>query len=82
MILMIYFLKHTIILTGLKIKNRLIQQEQMIKNNLKICLTCHCSKVKEKEGKGLKNLTPNNLLIRLPILLVQIKAGNNSHKLK
>ena len=35
-----------------------------------------------KEGKGLKILTPNKLLTRLPILLAQIKAGNNSNKLK
>ena len=35
-----------------------------------------------KEGKGLKVLTPDKLLTRLPILLAQIKAGNNSHKLK
>ena len=30
-----------------------------------------------KEGKGLKILTPNKLLIILPILLVQTKARNN-----
>ena len=35
-----------------------------------------------KEGKTLKFLTPNKLLTRLPILLAQIKAGNNSYKLK
>ena len=35
-----------------------------------------------EEGKGLKILTPNKLLTRLPILLAQIKAGNNSNKLK
>ena len=35
-----------------------------------------------KEGKGFKNLTPNKLLTRLPILLAQIKAGNSSYKLK
>ena len=35
-----------------------------------------------KEGKELKILTPNKLLTRLPILLVQIKAGQNSYKLK
>ena len=35
-----------------------------------------------KEGKRLKVLIPNKLLIRLPILLTQIKAGNNSCKLK
>ena len=37
---------------------------------------------KVKEGKGLKILTSNKLLTRLPILLAQIKAGNNSYKLK
>ena len=35
-----------------------------------------------KEGKGLKFLTPNKLLPRLPILLAQIKVRNNSTKLK
>ena len=35
-----------------------------------------------REGKGLKTSTPNTLLTRLPILLAQIKAGNNSNKLK
>ena len=34
-----------------------------------------------KKGKGLKTLTPNQLLTRLPILLTQIKAGNNSQAL-
>ena len=34
------------------------------------------------EKTGLKILTPNKLLTRLPILLAQIKAGNNSYKLK
>ena len=35
-----------------------------------------------EEGKGLKSLTPNQMLSRLPITLAQIKAGNNSEKLK
>ena len=35
-----------------------------------------------KEGKRLKILTPNKLLTRYPIFLPQIKAGNNSYKLK
>ena len=35
-----------------------------------------------EKGKWLKILTPNNLSIRLPILLAQIKAGRNSYKLK
>ena len=34
------------------------------------------------EGSGLKILTPNQMLSRLPIALAQLKAGNNSEKLK
>ena len=33
---------------------------------------------REQEGTGLKILTPNQMLKRLPIALAQIKAGNNS----
>ena len=32
--------------------------------------------------EGLKILTPNQMLSRLPISLAQLKAGNNSEKLK
>ena len=35
-----------------------------------------------QEGKGLKSFTPNQMLSRLPITLAQLKAGNNSEKLK
>ena len=35
-----------------------------------------------QEGKGLKSLTPNQTLSRLPITLAQLKAGNSSEKLK
>ena len=35
-----------------------------------------------QEGKGLKILTPNQILHRLPIALAQLRAGNNSNKLK
>ena len=35
-----------------------------------------------KEGKRLKSLARNKLLTRLPILLAQVKARNNSNKLK
>ena len=39
--------------------------------------------VKKREGiKLLQDLTPKKLLTRLAILLAQIKAGNNSNKLK
>ena len=35
----------------------------------------------EQEGKGLKILTPNQMVKRLPIALAQVKAGNNSESL-
>ena len=35
-----------------------------------------------QQGKGLKILTPDQMLSRLPITLAQLKAGNNSEKLK
>ena len=36
----------------------------------------------EQQGLGLKILTPNQMLSRLPITLAQLKAGNNSEKNK
>ena len=35
-----------------------------------------------QEGQGLKTLTTDQMLSRLPISLAQLKAGNNSEKLK
>ena len=35
-----------------------------------------------QQGSDLKILTPNQMLSRLPISLVQLKEGNNSEKLK
>ena len=37
---------------------------------------------RNQEGQGLKILTLNQMLSRLPISLSQLKAGNNSEKLK
>ena len=37
---------------------------------------------KSKKGEGLKILTNRQMLNRLPILLAQIQAGNNSKSLK
>ena len=34
------------------------------------------------DGRGLKILTPNQMLSRFPITLAQLKAGNNSEELK
>ena len=36
----------------------------------------------DQSGKGLSILTPNQMLSRLPFTLAQLKAGNNSEKLK
>ena len=37
---------------------------------------------RKHKGHGLKMLTPQQMLSRLPISLAQLKAGNNSQKLK
>ena len=37
---------------------------------------------REQEGQGLKILTPQQMHSRLPTLLAQLQAGNNSQKLK
>ena len=37
---------------------------------------------RNQQGKGLKILTPNQMLSRLPTTLAQLKAENNSEKLK
>ena len=37
---------------------------------------------RRNQGEGLKIVTPNQMLSRLPITLAQLKAGNNSEKLK
>ena len=37
---------------------------------------------RKQTGQGLKILTPSQIFSRLPISLAQLKAGNNSEKLK
>ena len=39
------------------------------------------SERRNQQGQGLKILTPDQMLSRLPITLAQLKAGNNSQKL-
>ena len=39
------------------------------------------AKQNDSKGKGLKILKPKQMLQRLPIALVQVKAGNNSENL-
>ena len=43
--------------------------------------TNYRAKQNETKGKGLKILTPKQMLERLPIPLAQVEAGNNSEKL-
>ena len=38
--------------------------------------------IQKQQGSALNILTPNQMLSRLPISLAQLKAGNNSEKLK
>ena len=49
---------------------------------IKILSDAKCdAKQNETKGKGLKILTPKQMLQRLPIALAQVKAGNNSESL-
>ena len=70
-------------------KEKLYKGKQESVNNqiLQICLNELESEESAAErinqpGKGLKILTPNQMLSRLLITLAQLKAGNNSEKLK
>ena len=38
-------------------------------------------RIARQKGEGLKILTPNQMLKRLPVAFAQIKAGNNSESL-
>ena len=40
------------------------------------------NKQNQQKGQGIKMLTPNQMLNRLPIALAQLQAGNNSNKLR
>ena len=54
---------------------------QFIKDYGSMFLEARSLAIEEQKGKGLKILTPNQMLKRLPIALAQIKAGNNSESL-
>ena len=40
------------------------------------------SAAQKQQGQGLKIMTPKQMITRLPVLLAQLKRGNNSQKLK
>ena len=54
---------------------------QFIHNYGRMILEAREQALIEQYGKGLKILTPNQMLKRLPIALAQVKAGNNSESL-
>ena len=56
-------------------KNKRVKIMNIMENILNFTL-------KEQKGEGLKILNLNQMLSRLPITLAQLKAGNNSEKLK
>ena len=60
-------------------KERKIEKADKI---VKIVKRIHNFNKQNSKGKGLKILTPNQMLSWLPISLAQLEAGNNSEKLK
>ena len=57
-------------------KNNLLSVNSKIRSE-----AIYKSKQNETGGKGLKVLTPKQMLQRLPIALAQVKAGNNLESL-
>ena len=60
----------------------MIQKKLKTNNMLEIVELILYFNQQNQAGKGLKILTPNQMLRGLPISLAQLKAGNNSEKLK
>ena len=61
------------------------KRKSMIEESAKVINNVECIlyfNQLDQSGQGLKILTPNQMLSRLPITLAQLKAGNNSEKLK
>ena len=63
----------------------LLEGREMVFKAFESEIFCKLEKSQEgkgaNEGEGLKILTPNQMLKRLPIALAQVKAGNNSESL-
>ena len=60
-------------------EERKIEKPDKIVKIIKITLNFN---KQNQKGKGLKILTPNQMLSRLPISLAHLEAGNNSEKPK
>ena len=81
----VYLIKEVLNRMTKAIKNVSENETLKIEQNKKIIIIAsyilYFNQLKQK-GQGLKILTPNQMLSRLPISLAQLKAGNNSEKLK
>ena len=81
----VYLIKEVLNRMKKAIKNVSENETLKIEQNKKIIIIAsyilYFNQLKQK-GQGLKILTPNQMLSRLPISLAQLKAGNNSEKLK
>ena len=58
------------------------KENEKIKKILEIVKDILNFNKQNQQGQGIKILTPNQMLNRLPIALAQLKAGNNSNKLQ
>ena len=69
----------------MKLKNNLTNNAKKIRNRnnmVEIVELILKFNQLEQEGSGLNILTPNRMLRKLPVSSAQLKAGNNSEKLK
>ena len=69
-----------------KLREYVLDSAKALLDGREMVLTAFRSGIFQKseesqEGEGLKILTPNQMLKRLPIALAQVKAGNNSESL-
>ena len=58
----------------------MIQKKLKTNNMLEIVELILYFNQQNQAGQGLKTLTPDHMLSRLPIFSAQLKAGNNSEK--
>ena len=79
----VYLIKEVLHTMKKVIKNVSENRKFMIEENAKIIdIIDHILYFNQLDQSRLKILTPNQMLGRLPISLAQLKAGNNSEKLK
>ena len=78
----VYLIKEVLNRMKEAIKNVPENEKFKIEKNERIICIVECILYFNQSGEGLKMVTPNLMLSRLRISLTQLKAGNNSEKLK